>query len=499
MPEQKGKFVSDLNDLKLMLNGHSPVIVIESLEEIRILQFLTRFSPTLHFPLHKWTVTEGIRKLDIDFGEQENTTSPRTALERIKASAEPGYYVLLDFHPFLDDPIHVRLIREIAQQFDNIKKYLVLISYSVIIPPEIQYLSARFRVQVPDQARIKKLIKEEAMKWKESNGRNIRIQTTEPVLERLAGNLAGLTVTDARRLIRGAIAQDGAITTSDLPEVMKAKYELIAQDGVVSFEYDTAQFSDIAGLDKLKSWLSQRAAVFNNEDNPLDPPKGIMLLGVQGCGKSLAAKAVAGVFGVPLLRLDFGALYNKYHGETERNLRESLATADVMSPSVLWIDEIEKGLATSNSDDGLSRRVLGTLLTWMAERKSPVFIVATSNDIESLPPELVRKGRLDEIFFVDLPDHETRVEIFRIHLEARKLSAEQFDLPGLATISEGFSGAEIEQAIVSGLYAAQASDTELDDNHLVEELNTTRPLSVVMGEKISALRSWAADRTVPAD
>lgn len=491
--------MNDLHDLELMLGAQTPIIIVESLEELRILQFLVRISHSLPFPLFKWTVTEGLSRLDVDYGQQTDTEEPAAALKYIKASASPGYFMMLDFHPFMNDPIHIRLIKEIALNFDNINKYLVFISYSAEIPKELNHLCARFSVRLPTRSNIKKLIKEEALRWKARHGKNIKVQTDVPILEKLASNLSGVTATDARRLIRTAIEKDGAITVSDLPLVMKAKYQLMSNEGIISFEYDTARFSEVAGLNQLKTWLNQRAASFSQQQNPKDQPKGIMLLGVQGCGKSLAAKAVAGLFDVPLLRLDFSTLYNKYHGETERNLREALTTAGVMAPCVLWIDEIEKGLSTSHSDDGVSRRVLGSLLTWMAERSSTVFVVATSNDITQLPPELVRKGRLDEIFFVDLPDGASRQEIFSIHLNSRGEAAESFDLPLLAISSDGFSGAEIEQAVVSSLYTSQSDSGELSTQLLLDELARTRPLSVVMGEKTTQLRHWAKDRTVPAN
>jgi SpoVK/Ycf46/Vps4 family AAA+-type ATPase len=491
--------MNDLHDLELMLGAQTPIIIVESLEELRILQFLVRSSSSLPLPMYKWTVTEGISRLDVDYGQQTDTENPQQALKHIKSTSSPGYFTLLDFHPFLDDPVHIRLIKEIALNFDNINKYLVFISYSLEIPRELKHLCAHFSIQLPTRSAIKKLIKEEAVRWKDRQGKSLKVQTNLPILEKLASNLSGVTSTDARRLIRIAIENDGAITASDLPEVMKAKYQLMSTKSIISFEYDTARFSEVAGLDKLKAWLGQRAPGFIHQKTSRDQPKGIMLLGVQGCGKSLAAKAVAGLFDVPLLRLDFSALYNKYHGETERNLREALSTADVMAPCVLWIDEIEKGLSTSNSDDGVSHRVLGSLLTWMAERKSTVFVVATSNDITRLPPELVRKGRLDEIFFVDLPDETARQEIFSIHLASRDEAVENFDLPLLAASSEGFSGAEIEQAVVSSLYTSQSDQGDLSTRHLLDELALTRPLSVVMGEKIAQLRHWAQNRTVPAN
>src|SRR5437660_12849483 len=236
-------------------------------------------------------------------------------------------------------------------------------------------------------------------------------------------------------------------------------------------------------MHRLRRWLEARRSFFrDNGTDSLDPPRGLLLLGVQGCGKSLAAKAAAGIFGVPLLRLDFSVLYNKYFGETERNLRKALETAEVMAPCVLCLDEIEKGLATSDGDDGLSRRVLGTLLTWMSERQKAVFVVATANDILRLPPEMVRKGRFDEVFFVDMPSAQNRRGILEIHLRKRRLDPAEFDLDALTAATDGFSGAEIEQAIVSAIYSARAQDRELSQEDLLAEIRQTGPLSVLMAE-----------------
>ncbi|HWH71488.1 MAG TPA: AAA family ATPase, partial [Candidatus Sulfotelmatobacter sp.] len=289
-------------------------------------------------------------------------------------------------------------------------------------------------------------------------------------------------------------------TESDIPEVMRAKYELLGHDSPLSFEYETAKFSDIGGMQRLRQWLEVRKSFFR-ETPPanFDPPRGMLLLGVQGCGKSLAAKAAAGIFGVPLLRLDFGVLYSKYYGETERNLRKALDTSEVMAPCVLWLDEIEKGLAVGDDDDGLSRRVLGTVLTWMSERKQPVFVVATANEITRLAPEMVRKGRFDEIFFVDLPAAPNRRDILAIHLNKRCLNPAGFDLEALTKATEGFSGSEIEQAIVSARYTARAQGREISQADLLAEIQQTRPLSVLMAEKVAEIREWALDRTVSCD
>jgi SpoVK/Ycf46/Vps4 family AAA+-type ATPase len=285
--------------------------------------------------------------------------------------------------------------------------------------------------------------------------------------------------------------------------VLRMKHESLGQGGTLDMVTEVETLDRVGGQARFKKWLALRRDAFQGKagTEALDVPRGVLLLGVQGAGKSLAARAVAGSWKVPLLRLDFGALYNKFHGETERNLRQALETAAQMAPCVLWLDEIEKGVASGDaaSDGGVSRRVLGTLLTWMSERRHRVFLMATANDIETLPPELLRKGRFDEIFFVDLPDEATRAEIFRIHLVRRSQPAERFALADLARESERFSGAEIEQAIVAGAYAAHAEGRPLETRHVLQEIASTRPLAVVRAEQVAALRLWADGRTVPAN
>jgi SpoVK/Ycf46/Vps4 family AAA+-type ATPase len=414
--------------------------------------------------------------------------------------SKAGIYVLLDFHPFLEDPVHVRLLKDICIRAREVDRQIVFISHEVNMPEELENYCARFDIALPSEQERARIIKKAARDYaKEHPGHRVKVDSKAHEL--LIQNLAGLTWSDTERLARNAIYLDGAITHSDLPGVMQAKYDLLNRGGALHFEYDTARFSDVGGLERLKKWLKQRRPVFRGDESAahLDNPKGILLLGVQGCGKSLAAKATAGIFGVPLLRLDFGTIYDKYHGETERKLRESLKTADVMSPCVLWIDEIEKGIAGRGGETGTSQRVLGSFLTWMAERKSRVFVVATANEISTLPPELVRKGRFDEIFFVDLPTDDVRRSILSIHLAKRDQPLKNFDLDALTRISDGFSGAEIEQAVVSSLYAAYAKREPLATAHVSAEIEETRPLSVVMAERIDAMRKWAAGRTVSCD
>lgn len=491
-------------DLEIILRSRTPLIVIETRDERRVLRMLQdigiRSSTSDYLPLFRWTITDGLQRLDIDLAPQLINSEPADVLKHVRAVAKPGIYVLLDFHPFLGDPVHIRLIKDICIHYRDVPRQLILISHQVELPHELEAFSARVDMALPGKAERQAIIESVARDYSTENA-GAQVQVDPRAYELLVRNLAGLTYADTERLARNAIQVDGAITRSDLPGVMQAKYELLNHGGALQFEYDTARFSDVGGLNRLKTWLSQRKAAFRRDQDAahLDPPKGILLIGVQGCGKSLAAKATAGIFGAPLLRLDFGTLYDKYHGETERKLRESLKTADVMSPCVLWIDEIEKGIAGRGGETGTTQRVLGTFLTWMAERKSPVFVVATANDITALPPELVRKGRFDEIFFVDLPDAGVRSTILAIHLTNRGQRLGDFDVESLADAMQGFSGAEIEQAVVSALYAAHASNESLKSAHIQREIEQTKPLSTVMHEKISALRAWADGRTVPCD
>lgn len=487
--------------LRRLVDAEVALIGIETYEEAAMLELLREVSGEMHRPLFVWSASDGLARRDLNmdaFEGADDALAPAEALRRIRNHRAAAFYVLLDFHPFLENPEVVRLLKDIALD-RSVGHTVFLVSHALNMPAELQRLTGYYEPPLPDARGLEALVREEAARWSRANG-NARVKTDNQTLATLVRNLSGLTASDARTLIRAAIADDGAITESDLTPLNKAKFDLLDMEGVLSFEHETARFSDVGGQHGLKTWLKQRAPVFHREAGTegLDAPKGMLLVGVQGGGKSLAAKAVAGLFGVPLLRLDFGALYNKYHGESERNLRQSLKLAQLMAPCVLWMDEIEKGVSTDNHDGGTSRRMLGSLLTWMAERDEPVFIVATANEIELLPPELIRKGRLDEIFFVDLPDAATRAEIFQIHLAKRGLEPANFDLAALAARTEGFAGAEIEQVVVAGLYAALAQRKPADMSIMLAECERTQPLSVVMAEPISALRAWAKGRTVPA-
>lgn len=491
---------NDIHDLGLVLDSKVKLILIESWDERRVLETLTSLAVRRALNIQTWSVTEGLQRFGVGAEESaaDGSHDPEAALRLIKADPQPTLYVMCDLHPYLvDNPKLVRLLKEIAMRDEAHKPTLALVSHACKLPAEVQRYAARFALALPSEDELLAIVREEAASWSERN-RNRRVRTDNKTLQQVVKNLRGMSHAEARVLARNVICDDGAITQEDLPELNKTKFKLLDLDGVLSFEYETARFADVGGLANLKSWLLTRQNAFFSEP-AVDLPKGILLLGAQGSGKSLAAKAVAGMWGIPLLRLDIAALYNKFFGETERNLRDTLKLAEQMSPCVLWIDEIEKGLATGDNDGGVSQRVLGTLLTWMAERKSPVFMVATANAIDQLAPELMRKGRFDEVFFVDLPNNATREQIFSIHLKRRELALDDYDLSALAHVSTGFSGAEIEQVIVSALYMAQAQQRAVDQALLVQAIQTTAPLSVVMAEQISVLRAWARERTVQAD
>lgn len=488
---------NDIRDLQLVLDAKVRLVAIESWDELRVLETLTSVAVQRGTSLVVWSITEGMRRMDFKGSRIESAHEVEAALRYVKADLQDGMYVFFDLHPYWqDNPLIVRLIKDIAIAEGVHKPTLILVSHALKLPVEVQRYAARFNLALPSEDELLAIVREEAANWSQKN-RGVRVRSDTKTMQQVVKNLRGLSHADARILARSIICDDGAITQEDLPELNKAKFQLLDLDDVLTYEADVARFADVGGLVNLKRWLAERQAAFM-ANNMQDMPKGVLLLGAQGSGKSLAAKAVAGLWGLPLLRLDFATLYNKFFGETERNLREALALAERMSPCVLWMDELEKGLATGELDGGVSQRILGTLLTWMAERKTPVFVVATANVIKRLPPELMRKGRFDEIFFVDLPEPKVREEIFRIHLERREQALQYFNLPELAMLTEGYSGAEIEQAVVSALYAAQARQVDVGQQLPVEMLQRTVPLAVLMAEELTALRNWAANRTVHA-
>jgi SpoVK/Ycf46/Vps4 family AAA+-type ATPase len=488
-------------ELRQLLESRFPIVVVETAEERRFLHMIETVAGPAETPLFTWSLIQGLQR--VPRGDRTlETREFAQALWHIRKTPQNGYFVFLDPQPFLDHPEVIRLIREIAFDYTRTQQTMVFVGSALNLAPDLMRMSATFRMAPSTPDDIRKIFKEEGDLYASRNDGHT-VQGDKAAYDLMVQHLVGLSREDARRMIRQAIEQDGRITMEDVARVLQQKHESLGKGGALQLATDVESFERVGGQKRLKKWLELRRGAFLGTDGAqgLDVPKGVMLLGVQGGGKSLAAKAIAGSWRVPLLRLDFGAMYDKFHGETERNLRSALETAAAMSPCVLWLDEIEKGLATGDSsgDAGVSKRVLATLLTWMSERKNRVFMIATANNIASLPPELLRKGRFDEIFFVDLPEPEVRGEIFRIHLDKRGHACAAFDLKALAAASESFSGAEIEQAIVAASYTAFAEKRPLDAAHVLQELGSTRPLAVLRSEEVHALRRWAEGRTVLAD
>lgn len=490
-------------ELQALLSSRVALITVESRDETRTLALLRDAGMHARRPpgsgVFVWSATEGLTRIDRDMGgPQRHLIEPGPMLRHLRATPMAGIYILLDFHPYLSDPVHVRMLKDVVQDQAAVARTVVLVSHEITLPPELASLAARFQPSLPSANERRMIVTRVFDEWqRQHRGRAPKID--RDALARVVDNLAGLSAADAERLVRRALYDDGAITADDLRRIQAGKYELLNRNGTLDFEPDTARFADIGGLAALRRWVETRKAAFDGSAPGLDAPRGVLLLGVQGCGKSLAARAIAGIFGVPLLRFDFGALYSKWQGESEQNLRETLAAADALAPCVLWIDEIEKALSAGDGDSGSGKRLLGAFLTWLAERRSAVFIVATANDVSALPPELIRKGRFDELFFVDLPDAATRAMILGIHAHKRKVPLTTEEARQLATECADFSGAELEQAIVAALYTTHAQGTHPDAAAIAREIRATRPLAVVMAEQVAALRAWARGRTVPAD
>ena len=432
------------------------------------------------------------------------TDHPAAALYHLTRNTTGSLFcVMLDLPGHLKDERTLRMLREAVEYFHRIGGTLVLLHVLGEIPPAIFAVATPFDVSFPDKDELASILKETTRKI--ASERKIQVNLSRQGLNAIVRNMQGLTRRQAQRVLTDAICEDCKLDEQDVNAVLAGKRRALSGAGMLQYVESPVDLADIGGLNRLKQWVLQRKPAMENDDAiafGLTPPKGVLMLGVQGAGKSLAAKAVATAGQLPLLRMDVGSLYDSFIGQSERKLREALQQAEMMAPVVLWIDEIEKAFASAasvNNDGGLSRRMFGSLLTWMQERTAAVFLIATANDIEALPPELLRKGRFDEIFFVDLPRLEARHHIFQIHLRKRKRDPATFDVAALAEASEGFSGAEIEQAISSSLYDAFAAKTELKTEHILEALRSSPPLSVTMAERVAALRLWAVDRCVPAD
>jgi len=489
-----------MHDLEVLIESGRRLIVLETEREGCFVDGFRRLSKRSTKAYFQWTVTQGLLRLAPDYAPQSMNKDINQLFAQIQSTDISGVYVLVDFHHYLQDPTVIRHVKDVLQQCPQ--HTLVLLSQVVELPEDLASLATHFELPLPTTSDLNRMVNDLALEYLGEQGAKLQVPEKD-MIKQLVKSLCGLSYNDAHRMVKHAIWNDGIINLQDITGVVEQKFALLNKDNVLNLELDYAELDEIAGFSKLKQWLALRRQFFLGDiDLPGgDKPKGLLLLGVQGCGKSMAAKAVAGSWKLPLLHLDFGTLYNRFYGQTEENLRSALHAAEKMQPCVLWLDEVEKGMSAVSSSDDVSKRMLGTFLTWLAEKKESVFVVATANDVTALPPELMRKGRFDEVFFVDLPNQSEREAILKIHLKRRKLSAQELDVSMLAELAEGFSGAEIEQLVVSALYHSYADHSDdkarslVDNNLIVSLINDTQPLSVLMTEKINALRSWAQGRT----
>jgi ATPase family associated with various cellular activities (AAA)/AAA+ lid domain len=495
------RFVEELDTL---VRARYPLVYLVTSEELRVEALLGELAERHGKALLGWSVAKGFRRLGGAKGAAppEGAKEPVDALAAIERLAEPSLVVLKDFHPFLGDPVVVRALRELAQALKSTYTTVLLVSPTLVIPPEIEKDVSVLDVPLPTARELFQLLKDIAGVVKENHRAVVDLRRED--VDGLVQAALGLTMSEAENAFAKAIAADGRLSKDDIARVLEEKRQVIRKSGLLEYHAPEQGLAGVGGLSALKGWLARRAGAFGEAARRfgLPEPKGLLLLGVQGCGKSLTAKAIAAQWRLPLLRLDIGRIFSGLVGSSEENLRRAIGVAESVAPVVLWVDEIEKGLAgahgSATADGGVSARVFGGLLTWLQEKTAPVFVVATANRIEGLPPELLRKGRFDEIFFIDLPEAPERREIFAIHVAKRRRDPARYDLDLLASRTEGFSGAEIEAAIVSALYEAFAERTELAQAHLERAIAETLPLSTTMREQIARVREWARTRTRPA-
>ncbi|NIP27490.1 MAG: AAA family ATPase [Phycisphaerae bacterium] len=495
--------MDDIERFTKLVTGGYCCISIVTYEEQYALELVRQVALGLNRDLWIWSVAGGVR--DGLLAESlfiADTESPAAGLRNFTNAKEGSICLTLDLAEYLKGGMTLRILRDIIELFKKNGRTLVMIDKDDKLPDVIRSFARPFAISFPDKDELKEIIRKTLQRFHRK--KPIEVGISQRGFDTIIRNLSGLTRRQAEQIIVDTVTEDRRFDDDDINDVIANKRRIIQRGGLLEYIQTPLDLSEIGGMRHLKKWLEERKKAFTSkaEEFGLRAPRGVLMLGVQGAGKSLCAKAIATAWHQPLLRLDPSALYASYIGESERNLRDALHQTEAMAPVILWIDEIEKGFASAASqstDGGLSKRMFGTLLTWMQEHEAPVFVIATANDIEALPPELLRKGRFDEIFFVDLPTEKVRKEIFAIHLRKRGRDPEKLDLAKMAKISDGFSGSEIEQAIISALHEAYASETDLNTNGIVSALRTSPPLSVTMAESVQCLRDWAEGRCVPAD
>jgi ATP-dependent 26S proteasome regulatory subunit len=489
-----------LHEVDTLIRARYPLLYLVTWEEQRVEALLGDIARAQGKDLLEWSGTKGLRNLNGRSPPIADTEPADKALEAIATLTEPSIVLLKDFHRCLADPRIVRSLRELGFKLKSTFTTVLITAPVLEIPPELEKELTVIDVPLPTRAELLQLLRDIA-RVVVKNKRAV-VELTNAQAEALVSAAQGLTLAEAENAFAKAIAEDNRLDGGDIRRMLEEKSQVVRKSGLLEYHGVEASLADIGGQPLLKRWLERRKDAFSDAARKfgLPEPKGLLLLGVQGCGKSLTAKAIASGWRLPLLRLDMGRIFSGLIGSSEENVRRAIKIAESLAPVILWVDEIEKGLAgtSGQGDSGTSARVFGSLLTWMQEKTAPVFVVATANRIEGLPPELLRKGRFDEIFFVDLPGEADRAAIFDIQLKKRGREAKGFPIAALARQSEHFSGAEIEQAIISAMYDAFADGVELEPRHIEVALKETVPLAVTMSADIARLREWARSRTRPA-
>ena len=488
-------------ELGILVKAQYPLIYLVTSEEERAEEAISKIAQlnTQHRRVFVWTVTHGM----IELGQprqtsQHNTVSPEAAIEWVVRQREGGIYIFKDLHPFITSAPVTRWLRDAIASFKGTEKIIILMSPLQEVPIELEKDVVVLDFPLPDMGELDTVLSQHL-------GKNQNRRTTTEVREKLLKAALGLTKDEAEKVYRKAHVKASKLTEDEVEIVLSEKKQLIRRNGILEYIEEDETINAVGGLEELKKWLKQRSNAFTERARGygLPQPKGMLILGVPGCGKSLIAKTTSRLWSLPLLRLDMGRVYDgSMVGRSEANLRNALKTAESISPAILFIDELDKafagGTGSADSDGGTSSRIFGSFLTWMQEKTSPVFVMATANRIERLPGEFLRKGRFDEIFFVDLPNSEERQDIFNIHLTKRRSDISRFDLEQLAKVSDGFSGAEIEQALIAAMYEAFAQDREFTQLDIIAAIKATLPLSRTMTEQVTALRDWARQRARPA-
>jgi ATP-dependent 26S proteasome regulatory subunit len=560
--------------LKVLINSSTPIVVMETVEEMRAVDLVRLTCADLNMAVFEWSIADGLvrcgsatpgtsalaqatavkttawnsrdgvsqsqTRLTVNqAGNTEaerlaatvlsamsadgapggksavyNTTDPVQALANMESMTLEAVFILKDFHRHMDSPVVIRRLRDVGQKFAVNRRTLILTLPSIEMPAELASLVEYLTLPLPDQERLRKIIEDTFKRL--SKTYTLKLALDADGVDAMAANLRGLTEEEAERAVSQALVKRYSLCAETVTDVFEAKKDALRHSGMLEFVDATDTMAGVGGLENLKRWLAQRQGAWTDRAREfgLEPPRGVIILGVQGCGKSMCARAIAGQWQIPLVKFDTAAVFDKFIGETEKRIQKVFRVAEGLAPCVLWIDELEKIFAGSGPDlasvdAGVSSRILAAFLSWMQDRKAPVFVAATCNNVTALPPELIRKGRFDELFFVDLPSQTERRQIFAIQLKKRKRNPDVFDLDRVAVAAQGFSGAEIEAAVRTAMYAAYSQKQDNSSGHdrtandvttqnLLDALKETVPLSTTRAEEIQALRQWAHERSVPA-